>query len=354
MIHQRDYLIIGQGLAGSALAWELMGRGKTVLVYDQPDMNRSSSIAAGLFNPITGRVMTKTWKAEEIFPFLQKFYGQAEQALHQKFLYKLPIYRPFLSVEERNQWQAKSETPELKQFILAFRDAGAFANQAHDPFGGIEIAHSGYLDVNVWMSTVRSYLLSANSYRQEAFQMEDLVVDGLVRYKDLTAKSIIFCNGLQALHTHWFGWLPLRKLKGEVIDVTLDTAPERIYNHGAYLVPFGSENLWRVGATYEHAPFVESVTPQSREALDTKLRALIRLPYDIVHQDWGIRPTTPDRRPMLGAHPENKNVIIFNGLGTKGVSLAPYFASRLADWLEGQGDLPAEVNINRFKALYSG
>ncbi len=354
MTQQRDYLIIGQGLAGSALAWELMQRGRTVVVYDQPDTNRSSAIAAGLFNPITGRVMTRTWKADEIFPALLKFYGQAEQVLNKRFLHELPIYRPFLSQEERTQWQAKSESPDLKRFVKAFREAGAFAHQAHDPFGGIEVANSGYLDVNQWMLAVREYLLIRDSYMHEAFLEEDLLVNELIRYKNHTAKKIIFCNGLQALDTRWFGWLPLRKLKGEVIDVTLSVVPERIYNHGAYLVPYGKESRWRVGATYEHSPFSECATAESREALEAKLQALIRLPYEIIHQDWGIRPTTPDRRPMLGAHPSNKNVLIFNGLGTKGVSLAPYFACQLADWLECKGDLPAEVNINRFKALYSG
>ena len=80
---------------------------------------------------------------------------------------------------------------------------------------------------------------------------------------------------------------------------------------------------------------------------------LIGKPFRIIHQEWGIRPTSPDRRPMLGAHPGNKNIIAFNGLGTKGVSLSPYFAHHLALWLEETGDLSTEVNIYRFKALYS-
>ena len=56
---------------------------------------------------------------------------------------------------------------------------------------------------------------------------------------------------------------------------------------------------------------------------------------------------------MLGEHPKQKNLIIFNGLGTKGVSLAPYFSSQLANWLEGNGEIMPEVNIKRFNALYS-
>ncbi|MEJ0054799.1 MAG: FAD-dependent oxidoreductase [Bacteroidota bacterium] len=127
-----------------------------------------------------------------------------------------------------------------------------------------------------------------------------------------------------------------------------------MFNRSAYLVPSVKENVFNVGATYQHPPFTEGITEESRQDLKSKLEALLAVPFEILHQDWGIRPTTPDRRPLIGAHPKNKNVIIFNGLGTKGVSLAPYFAHHVSDWLEGKSDLSAEVNIFRFKALYSG
>jgi glycine/D-amino acid oxidase-like deaminating enzyme len=83
------------------------------------------------------------------------------------------------------------------------------------------------------------------------------------------------------------------------------------------------------------------------------LKELIRLPYEIVDQNWGIRPTTPDRRPLLGSHPTYENRVILNGFGTKGVSLAPFFSGQLAAWLEGESEITPEVNIRRYKSLYS-
>ncbi len=341
-------------MAGSALAWELMQRGKSVMVIDQPTANRASAVAAGLFNPITGRVMTKAWKADLIFPFLQKFYHHAEKVLNKKFFFALPIYCPFLTLQERNQWKLKSESSGLKEFLHAIHGPEAFTHQVVDPFGGIEIAQSGYLRVNLWMSAIRDFLREKGSLQQDSFLEQDLSLDDGIRYKEYYFTKIIFCNGLCALDTHRFRWLPLEPLKGEMLEVRILAKPERIYNQGVYLVPSDGEHVFKVGATYEHSPFAEDITQGAREELGAKLRALIRLPYEIIHQEWGIRPTTSDRRPLLGAHPQNKNVIIFNGLGTKGVSLAPYFAHQLADWLDGKGDLSAEVNINRFKALYSG
>lgn len=348
-----NYLIIGQGLAGSALAWELIQRGKSVMVYDEPKENRASSVAAGLFNPITGRVMTKTWKADELFSFLEKFYSAAGKVLGKNFFHLLPIYRPFISAKEMQQWKVKSKSQENENFVLKFHDNPSFAHQVINPFGGIEIAHSGYLDTRLWISTVRDFLRGHGFYAQEKFQEDVLLVDNLIRYKEYTAEKIIFCNGSAALQSKWFGWLPLKPLKGETLDVRVETKPERIFNRGVYLVPSAGENTYKVGATYQHAPFLEGPTPEAKEDLKTKLTELIRLPFDIIHQDWGIRPTSPDRRPLLGSHPANKNVVIFNGLGTKGVSLSPYFAHQLAGWLEDKDDLSTEVNIYRFKALYS-
>lgn len=353
MVRNFDYFIIGQGLAGSALAWELIQRGKSVMVYDEPKENRASAVAAGLFNPITGRVMTKTWKADELFPFLEKFYSTTGKTLAKFFFHSIPIFRPFVSAEEMQQWKAKSKSEEIEKLVLKFHDSPSFAQQVINPFGGIEIAQSGYLDTGLWISTVRDFLKRRGFYIQEKLEEEALLVDSLIRYKEYTADKIIFCNGSGALHSRWFSWLPLKLLKGETLDVKIETKPVRIFNRGVYLVPSAGENIYKVGATYQHAPFLEGPTPEAREDLKTKLTELIRLPFDIIHQDWGIRPTSPDRRPMLGPHPANKNVIIFNGLGTKGVSLSPYFAHQLADWLEGKGDLSTEVNIYRFKALYS-
>ncbi len=348
-----DYFIVGLGLAGSTLAWELVQRGKTVMVFDAPADNHASAVAAGLFNPITGKVMTKAWKADILFPFLKNFYSSAEKILKRNFFHLSPMYRPFISTDERKLWKQKSETDELKDFVSEFREVSFFEHQVNNPFGGIGIAHAGYLQVGLWIAAIRDFLRSQNSYQECLFNDQELLFDGAVTYQEWAADKIIFCNGLGSLQSRWFEKLPIIPLKGEVLTVKINQVLDRIYNRGVFIVPSVEANVYRVGSTYEHKPFLEGPSTGARESLESKLHELIPSPFEIVHQEWGIRPTSPDRRPMLGAHPDNKNVVIFNGLGTKGVSLAPYFAHHLADWLEGVDDLSTEVNIYRFKALYS-
>jgi len=346
-----DYLIVGQGLAGSCLAWQLAKQGKQVMVLDTPANNRSSMVAAGLFNPITGKLMTRTWLAETLFQSLFGFYPEVERTLNQKFFHPLPLYRPFLSVHEQNEWMGFSAQPENQKFIEHIFTRSEFGDQVQDTFGGLLIKQCGYVDVPTFLNSLRTFLLQKNSFAEEWFDESQLEITPTeVAYKQWKASAIIFCTGVSQFNL-WRA-LAVKPLKGETLTIKLTEKPKLIYNRGVYIVP-AIENEYKVGATYETRNLSEAITEAARLELTTRTHELLNLPFEIVDQNWGMRPTSPDRRPMLGHHPDSKNVLIFNGLGTKGVSLAPYFAAQLADWLIGATEILPAVNIKRFKALYS-
>ncbi len=345
-----DFIIVGQGLAGSILAHELLQRGRRVFVYDEPNKNYSSVVAAGLFNPITGRVMTKTWKADLLFPFLIDFYVKAEKRLGDRFYYPMPLYRPFINIHEQNGWMGKSAEPGMQSYIDRILVSSEFGKQVHDDFGGLLLAQCGYVDTNLFIHSVRKSLLIQESYSSEHFIENELIItQDFIQYERVKAKKIIFCNGYKSMGSQFFGWLPFKPLKGETVHIKVDQELECIYNRGVYIVPSGNAGLYKVGATYNTRDLAESVTPEGRKELSDKLSELIKLPFEITTQNWGIRPSTADRRPFLGSLPEEKKIVIFNGLGTKGVSLAPYFANQLANWLLGEGELDKEVDISRCK-----
>ena len=344
-----DYIIVGQGLAGSCLALQLKERGKQFIVFDQPQLNRSTAVAAGLFNPITGRVMTKTWKADLLFSYLLLFYHKAEELLNNKFFHCQNLYRPFLSIEEQNEWMAKSEDAELKKYIEQVFLHSAYGSQVNDPLGGLLLKQCGHLDTISFTDAVRRLLLECGSYREENFDHALLEMkEGTVEYQDIIAQKIIFCGGLADTLKDYFKALPLRPLKGETLQIKIDQPLDKIYNRGVYIVPTQVMHEYKVGATYSTQDKNEQITAAARKELEVKLSDLIRLPYEVTHQNWGMRPSSSDRRPILGPHPKENKLIIFNGLGTKGVSLAPYFSGQLADWLDGKGEIDREVNIARF------
>jgi glycine/D-amino acid oxidase-like deaminating enzyme len=345
-----DYIIIGQGLAGSALAVQLMKRGKRILVVDQPANNRASSVAAGLFNPITGRRPVKTWMADSLFPYLFQFYRSVEEMSQRKFFFPTPIYRPFLNTEEQNEWMALSADEAYAKFIADVYTKATFAHWKDDR-GGLMLKQGGYIDTVAYMEAVRTLIQRDHIFIEEEVNDDEITVaQGLVRFREFEAAAIVFCRG-----THrcpWFAWLPIRPLKGETLTVESSYEEELIVNRGVYIIPGSQKGKWRVGATYNPSDSDPVITSAGRQELQDKLDDLVRFPVNIVDQEWGMRPTTPDRRPMLGRHPVQPGVFLFNGLGTKGVSLAPYWSDALVGWMENEHPLNKEVDIERYKLLY--
>jgi glycine oxidase len=357
-MRQIEYLIIGQGLAGSCLALEFFKRGIGFLVIDNHAPNSASKVAAGLFNPITGRTNQPTWMASEIFKTLEDFYRIAEKQTGAKFFNPLPIYRPFLSLQEQRQWARPTARgndndtpPEIRAWITNMSSAARFPETINDPFGGIEINHSGFLNAQAFLASVKALLKQNGSLSNEFFNNEEMVVGETIQHKNIEAKAVIFCEGTEALTNPYFNWLPFIKLKGETLLIRAPLPTDILLNRGIFAVPTEQPNEFILGSTYHRDP-----TPGNSEKgigeLLANAKKLLKTAFETAAQNWGLRPTTIDRRPILGRHPTHQKILIFNGLGTKGVSLAPFFAVHLSDYLQGKTELIKEVNIERFYSLH--
>lgn len=160
-------------------------------------------------------------------------------------------------------------------------------------------------------------------------------------------KKIIYCNGFVAQQSKFFSFLPFSPVKGELLVLKVRKDFEHIFNRGVFMLPIGN-NICKVGATYNWRDLSPNPTEEAKNELLEKLNKLSNLTFEIENQIVGTRPATRDRRPFLGLHPKLEPLGIFNGLGTKGVSLAPYFADQLVNYLEGMSDLANEVSINRY------
>lgn len=321
-----DYIIVGFGIAGAAMALQLRKRGRSVTIFDAPYEHQASRVAAGLFNPVTGKMMQRTWKADQLFPYLHKFYREAEKITGEKFFHPTPICIPFLSIEEQNDWMSKNEGEVYSK--------SRYSDFIDDKFGGIVLGDAGYLDTTKYLESVKKLFRVEKDF---AYDVPDT--------------KVIFCEGTSVANNPFFKWVPVKQLKGETLTITIERNPPLIFNRGVYVVP-SADNQWRVGATYSHDT-TPGTSESGKKELTQKLSALLRVPYTITNHSWGIRPTTPDRRPILGQHPEHRNLWIFNGLGTKGVSLAPWSSGILCDHLEEGRQIENDINISRFYALYS-
>ncbi len=340
-----DYLIIGQGIAGSALAWLLSKASQRVLVINNQATNQASQVAPGIYNPIAGRYLAKTWLADQLFPAMHQFYQAVGTELGAQLLYPKTIFTPFLNDQEQELWLSKSQELGYRDYLDVV-DATYQADQVFNNYGGILIKQAGYLDVPGFLSAIRSYLQAKDCYREGDFVYKELQLGTGVSYRDIQAHQVIFCEGAQAKHNPFFSYLPFRLVKGEILTIQLASHLDTIYNRGVFVLP-KSDSQAIVGSTYDWQDLSLHATEKARQALEGNLRKLLKLPYRVLAQQAGIRPATYDRRPWIGLHPHYPQVGIFNGLGTKGVSLAPYWAAALVGFLLNQENLPSEVQLNR-------
>jgi glycine/D-amino acid oxidase-like deaminating enzyme len=348
-----DYLIVGQGLAGSLLALELIKSGAKIMIIDNPEGPSASKVAAGIYNPITGKRYVKTWLCDEIYPKINPYYQSIEQLLGIKILHNTPIIRPIDSIKEQNILISLADAPENEPYI-------EFKPQIAEVSGSTTINHGllatkigGWVNVPKLLAYLKIYLKEKSKYQEKVFNYSKVEHNiNFAKYENNNFKKIIFCEGASAMQNPYFNWLPFNTVKGEVLDIKME-APLKNYIllNGIFLVPT-TQNEYKVGATYNWADISCIITEEGRNEIETKLKKIIKNDFEILHQSAGIRPATVDRRPFLGTHPTYSNMAIFNGLGTKGVSIGPYFAKQMTNYLINSVPFQSDVNINRFSSLY--
>ena len=298
----RKYTIIGQGLAGSILAYMLMQEGQEVQIFDSPDIPSSSNIAAGIYNPVTGRKLVKTWLADKIFPFLEDFYPQLEKELNAKFFHPIPIYRPFVNEDSQKYFKSDHVPDDFSDFATLEFENINHQNTVNSQLGGVTTKHSGWVDLKVMLEAFRRYFIEkkVTNIVQEVVCLGDPV--------DKDNGIIIYCEGFNAINNPYFNYLPFSPVKGELLDIEIQNADiQEIINQGAFVIPLGND-VYRLGATYSWHELDFVPTEQGKADLTEKYQKLMKPEMKILSHRAGVRPATKDRRPFIGMHPEFENI----------------------------------------------
>lgn len=342
-----DYIIVGCGLAGISIAETIRKANKSFLVIDDASQ-RSSVVAAGLYNPVILKRFSEVWLAQEQLQLAIPFYEDLEVLLKTKIDYKLRVLRRFSNVEEQNKWFHAADNPKLEPF-LSTKLVDNTNSYIDAPFGFGEVLQSGRIDTDVLIAKYSKFLKDNNSFINETFNYNQLKVEkGHITYKHIQAKHIVFCEGFGIKENPFFKNLPLNGTKGEIITIkTAKLKMEFCLKGSVFLIPEG-DNLYSVGATYNWDDKSNSPTQSAKEELINKVKLFLKCDFQVVHHKAGIRPTVKDRRPLVGTHLECSNVHILNGLGTRGVMIGPYVARALFNSLENRIKLDSEIDITRF------
>lgn len=345
---ETDYLIVGQGIAGTMLAYTLLKAGKRVMVIDR-GRDIASEIAGGIINPVTGKRMVRSWKAEELLDFARTTYREMEELLGISFLREVTICRYLTNPEDKEFCEQQQDQDWFKRNVhsLTYEHPGI-----NNTIGGVCIQPALRVYTREMLTAFRHYLEDMDWLREEEFNHSRLnfTSEG-VRYRDVKARMAIFCEGTGVSRNPWFNWLPFNPSKGEILIVKIPgLVPDEhfIPMKGLYFIPL-QEDIFYVGSTNEWNFCDAKPTEKKREEIISKMQKILNLEYEVLDQKAALRPAVKDRRPLIGVHPDYEQLAVFNGMGTKGFSLSPYFANAFVSYLEKGQRFEEEAQISRYE-----
>ncbi len=346
-----DYLVVGSGLAGMSFCNMLQRNNKSFLLYDDA-IQQASTVAAGVYNPVVLKRFKIVWKAAAQLKVAIPFYEELQRDLAINIHYKIPVYRKLTAVEEQNLWFEATDKKEISPFLSTtlIKNKNPHINA---PFSFGEVMHTGRVDLARLQNAFRKNLQANKLLVEEKFEYDVLKISSTaVAYKEITAKNIVFCEGFGMRNNPLFNYLPLQGAKGELLTIKAPLLQlKQIIKSSVFIIPSGNDT-YKVGATYHWDDKTNTPTVAAKEELLTKLKTILNCPFKVINHEAGIRPTVIDRRPLAGTHPVFSNVHILNGMGSRGVLMAPFAARKLYDRIENQVPLDKEIDIVRFEKKY--
>lgn len=335
MTQSHPILIIGGGLAGTALAWRLHERGAPFLLVDRDAPLTTSKIAAGLVTPITGMRLTLSWRYATFQAEALRFYREKEALLGGVFFHETPVVRLLRSEKEVHRWHERRTQADVIPYIHP--SAGPLVDEAvfAAPFGGFEQRPAGWLDTAAWLQASRDFFIRQGTWLTGEVAAEALQVNASsVSWEGGEYESAVLCTGWEAARHPWLDWAPFQSARGSILTLRTQLGSEqRVISSGCWVVP-RADGSARAGPTYE-IPFSDPHTPapEALAGLETKLRTLLRVPYHILETQTAVRPIVRGREALLGRHPGRPRIAVLNGLGSKGVLRSPWLAHHLAQHL---------------------
>ena len=344
-----DYLIIGQGICGTWLSYYLLQKNKSVFVIDEYSKASASQVASGLINPVTGRRVVTTWMADELLPFAYDAYKTFDnylniECIQQKDILVFPsapdLYSAFKKrLDENNKY---IHEPSIKKETLL--------KWINFPFDVMQIDPCYLINVRLLLSTWRNKLISNNIFSDEKFNEEDLILfEDHVQYKNIQAEKIIYCNGTETAKSKYWKNLPFVQNKGEALIAEIDDLDRNfIYKLSHISIIPWQNNSWWIGSNNE-LNFTDTQPSQNfYNSTVAILSRSLKVKFGVTEHLASVRPAAVERRPFAGIHPAKKQIVILNGMGSKGCSLAPWFANELAENLIYKKTINTLADVNRY------
>ncbi len=343
----KDILIVGFGLAGLAVAKHAIDKNLSFDIITDHSQ-KSSKVAGGIINPVAVKRMKPVWKVEYFLDYAKFYYKSWGQVLGIPFYKDISLQVYIHNTEQENNWFEACDKPRLKPFLLPKLKAVPASSLNTHKLGLIQ---AGLVHLSELFSAAEKYYKSQNILSFDSFQYDKIdVVKHGIQYNNKSYKHIIFCEGFGVTHNPYFNNLGIYGNKGDYLIVKSDKLKqENLCKAKYFLIPLGND-LYKFGATYQRQPLDHETSEDAKLQMIEALEKMIKVPYKLVDQVCGIRPTTKDRKPILGSHQTHKNLHILNGFGSRGVMTSPLLGKNLLEYIFEGKTLNPEVSIQRIYA----
>ncbi len=352
-----DAAVIGGGLVGSALCYELSRRGISVVLVDRHDPGRATDAGAGILSPATSPEEDPDWcrlalEAGDYYPALAA--GLASDGPDD------PGYGQcgLLSIAR--------EAHEEAWFESAARLAAARAPGVVQEVGPDEARELFPPLGDVWRALHHPAAARVDGRRMAAALLAAAERRGVVRLPAgatgvratggratavVTTAGEVACGALVVAGGAWSpemgaalgASLPIEPMKGQILHLALPAAPTGGWPIvqpvlGYYLVPWPDGRVacggtMEAAAGFDHRPTASGAHQLLRECLRT---APGLADATLLEIRVGIRPVAADGHPVLGPVPGWANVHVATGHGTDGLLLGPYSAALVARSMTGE------------------
>lgn len=350
-----DIVILGQGLAGTALAWYAHWTGLRIAIIDRDEAITSSKISAGLMTPITGKRLTTSPDWQQQWEFAQDFYRHVEQQTGAKSFHKTTMVRTLKTADECDFFAKRMESDIFAPLVQSPPQPALDPSVFQPSSGSFEMREGGQLHVAQYLAASKQFFQREQTYRTADIDLsKDIVLreDGVALPRcHLHATRLVFCQGYAGVSNPWFDTLQFNPARGEMLTVRIPGLSEnRVIHGGLWLAPLGNERF-RVGATYDWTRFDNVPTPEGREELEARLREWLRVPFIVEEHHAAVRPILQTPQPYCGLHPQWPQLGVINGLASKGALLAPSVAGEFLRLIDADGSLKQTIQLRRREEL---
>ncbi|MFN8708060.1 MAG: FAD-dependent oxidoreductase, partial [Planctomyces sp.] len=340
---QTDTIIIGQGLAGTALAWHLIWSGQRVTIIDRCESVTASRIAAGLLTPVTGQRQTRSADYDLLWSAAETFYRKVEHETSERFFQPILSTRFFVSPQERDQFLGQ-RTGRLKETteLVVSPDSGEVV--------GYRMTPSGRLDTPIYLDASREWFRTHQEFIQADIDVKNdiqVVNEGtMIRLPNqgVEATTLVFCQGYQSSLNPWFPGIPDGPVRGDILRVRIDGYRQTgVVHQGVWVVPTACEE-YLIGATYDRDNLTAEPSPEGRKELQQKLRSITDSPVEVIEHQTAVRAGMRNRQPLGIFHKETPSIGLLTGMGAKGALLSPTAAARLSEMIINGTNQRTETN----------